>query len=128
MSVAEQRVVISKDTDFYYSHVLHNRPWKLLLVRTGNIRARELKELFERQLPAIAHALETNSLVEVSIRREGSRLVPEPLDIERDEKGWPRAFSELAGSAPDFDLGDSGGGPRASAIPSGWPTGGPGRT
>jgi len=46
------------------------------------------------------------STAEVSIRREGARLVLEPLDIERDEKGWPRAFWELAGSAPDFDLGD----------------------
>jgi hypothetical protein len=46
------------------------------------------------------------STAEVSIRREGVRLVLEPLDIERDEKGWPRAFWDLAASAPDFDLGD----------------------
>ena len=46
------------------------------------------------------------STSEVSIRREGSSLVIEPLEIERDEKGWPRAFWELAGSSPDFDLGD----------------------
>ena len=65
LSFTEQRVVISKDTDFYYSHVLHQRPWKLLLVRTGNIRTRELKELFERQLPAIIQALESHSLVEL---------------------------------------------------------------
>ena len=65
LSVADQRVVISKDTDFYYSHVLQQRPWKLLLVRTGNIRTRELKELFQRQLPAIVQALENNSLVEL---------------------------------------------------------------
>jgi len=65
LSVTEQRVVISKDTDFYYSHVLQQRPWKLLLVRTGNIRTRELKELFQRQLPAIVHALESHSLVEL---------------------------------------------------------------
>ena len=65
LSVTEQRVVISKDTDFYYSHVLHQRPWKLLLVRTGNIRARDLQELFQRQLPAIVQALENNSLVEL---------------------------------------------------------------
>ena len=65
LSVTDQRVVISKDTDFYYSHVLHQRPWKLLLVRTGNIRTRELKELFQRQLPAIVQALETHSLVEL---------------------------------------------------------------
>jgi len=65
LSVTDTRVVISKDTDFYYSHVLHDRPWKLRLVRTGNIRARDLKELFQRQLPAILEALENNSLVEL---------------------------------------------------------------
>jgi hypothetical protein len=48
------------------------------------------------------------STAEVSIRREGACLVLEPLDIERDEKGWPRAFWKLGGSAPDFDLGDRG--------------------
>ena len=65
LSVTDQRVVITKDTDFHYSHVLHRRPWKLLLVRTGNIRTRELKELFERELPAIVQALEAHSLVEL---------------------------------------------------------------
>jgi len=65
LSVTDQRVVVSKDTDFYYSHLLYQRPYKLLLVRTGNVRARELKELFERQLPAIVRALEYNSLVEL---------------------------------------------------------------
>jgi predicted nuclease of predicted toxin-antitoxin system len=65
LSAREQRVVISKDTDFYYSHLLHQRPYKLLLVRTGNIRTRELKELFQRQLPAIVQALVNNSLVEL---------------------------------------------------------------
>jgi predicted nuclease of predicted toxin-antitoxin system len=65
LSVTDQRVVISKDTDFYYSHVLHQRPWKLLLVRTGNIRTRQLRELFARQMPAIVQALETHSLVEL---------------------------------------------------------------
>jgi predicted nuclease of predicted toxin-antitoxin system len=65
LSAREQRVVVSKDTDFYYSHLLHQRPYKLLLVRTGNIRTRELKELFQRQLPAIVQALANNSLVEM---------------------------------------------------------------
>jgi hypothetical protein len=46
------------------------------------------------------------STPEVSIRRDGSSLVMEPVEIERDEKGWPRALWELAGSAPDFELGD----------------------
>lgn len=44
LSVSEQRVVISKDTDFYYSHVLYGRLYKLLLIRTGNIGVRDLCE------------------------------------------------------------------------------------
>ena len=56
----ERRVVISKDTDFYYSHLLHQRPWKLILVRTGNIGVRELNALFAKHLAAILSALEHN--------------------------------------------------------------------
>ena len=65
LSLNEQRVLITKDTDFYYSHLLHQKPWKLLLVRTGNIRTRDLKALFERHLTAIVAALEQSSLVEL---------------------------------------------------------------
>ena len=36
VSLDDQRVVISKDADFFYSHVLQGRPWKLVLVKTGN--------------------------------------------------------------------------------------------
>ena len=64
-SLREQRVVITRDTDFYHSHLLHGQPWKLLLVRTGNIRTRELRQLFEQRLPAIIIALEQSSLVEL---------------------------------------------------------------
>lgn len=65
LSLRDQRIVVTKDADFYHSHLLRGEPWKLLLVRTGNIRARELKELFQRHLPAIEAALNQNSLVEL---------------------------------------------------------------
>jgi predicted nuclease of predicted toxin-antitoxin system len=65
LSLKEQRVVVTKDSDFYHSHLLHGKPWKLLLIRTGNIRTRELKRLFQEHLPAIVTALEQNSLVEL---------------------------------------------------------------
>lgn len=65
LSLDEQRVVVSKDSDFFYSHRLHGRPWKLLLVKTGNISTRDLRDLFERNLPAIAAAFQTHTLVEV---------------------------------------------------------------
>ena len=65
LSFDEERVVVSKDTDFFYSHLLHRRPWKLLLVKTGNISTRDLRALFQRNLPAIEAALQTHTLVEL---------------------------------------------------------------
>ncbi len=64
LSLRELRVLVTKDSDFYYSHLLLGKPWKLLLVRTGNIRTREIKALFSTHLASIVAALETNSLVE----------------------------------------------------------------
>ena len=65
LSQRDERVLISKDTDFYYSHLLEGRPFKLVLVRTGNLRLRELKGLFAARLPEIVQALATHSLVEL---------------------------------------------------------------
>jgi predicted nuclease of predicted toxin-antitoxin system len=65
MAIDEDRVVVSKDTDFFYSHVAHGRPNKLLLVKTGNISTRDLCDLFERNVTLIKSALQTHSLVEI---------------------------------------------------------------
>ena len=65
LSLRQQRIVVTKDSDFYHSHLLRGEPWKLLLVCTGNIRTRELKQLFQQHLPAIEAALDRNSLVEL---------------------------------------------------------------
>jgi virulence-associated protein VagC len=43
---------------------------------------------------------------EVAIHREGKRIVLEPLEIERDKNGWPLALWQLAGAAPELDLGE----------------------
>jgi predicted nuclease of predicted toxin-antitoxin system len=65
VSVAEQRVVVTKDTDFYFSHLLHGRPWKLVLVRTGNLGLQATKQMFQTHLTAIEAALQTCTLVEL---------------------------------------------------------------
>ena len=65
LSLDGQRIVVSKDTDFFYSHLLQGRPWKLLLVRAGNISARDLKDLFARNLTLIEAALQACTLVEI---------------------------------------------------------------
>jgi predicted nuclease of predicted toxin-antitoxin system len=64
-SVDEQRIVISKDSDFFYSHLVLGRPWKLVLVKTGNMSTGELCSLFERHLSEIEAALEQHTLVEI---------------------------------------------------------------
>ncbi len=48
ISVREERVVISKDSDFVYSHVLQGPPWKLLLIKTGNMSSQDLRALLGR--------------------------------------------------------------------------------
>lgn len=65
LSFREQRAVVTRDTDFYHSHLLFGGPWKLLLIRSGSIRTRDLKALLQQHLPAIVAALENNSLVEL---------------------------------------------------------------
>jgi predicted nuclease of predicted toxin-antitoxin system len=65
ISLDEQRVVISKDSDFFYSHLVLGRPWKLILVKTGNMSTAELCALFERHLAEIEAALEQHTLVEL---------------------------------------------------------------
>lgn len=74
LSIKESRVVISKDTDFYYSHLLHRKPFKLLLIRTGNLGTKNLKILFERNLDDILLLLGNNTLVELDQR--SARVVP----------------------------------------------------
>jgi predicted nuclease of predicted toxin-antitoxin system len=65
ISVREHRIVVTKDSDFFYSHVLHGHPWKLLLIKTGNISAQDLCALLERNLPTLETVFQTYTLVEI---------------------------------------------------------------
>ena len=65
LSLTEHRVVVSKDSDFYNSHLVLGRPWRLLLVRTGNISTADLCNLIESNIGSIESALESYSIVEI---------------------------------------------------------------
>jgi len=65
ISIQQERVVVTKDSDFYHSHLLQGRPWKLVFVKTGNMTLKATKEIFRNHLPAIGKALDTCSLVEL---------------------------------------------------------------
>ena len=46
----ENRIVISKDSDFLDNYILDGSPKKLLIFSTGNINNRNLIQLFEKNL------------------------------------------------------------------------------
>jgi predicted nuclease of predicted toxin-antitoxin system len=62
----EQRVVVTKDADFVNSFTLYHRPYKLLLVSTGNIKNAELERLFLLNIQQIAMAFEEHDFVELN--------------------------------------------------------------
>ncbi len=66
ISMAEQRVVITKDADFVNSFLLSGVPYKLLLVSTGNMNNRSLEDIFSKNLSAIVGALELYEFVEIT--------------------------------------------------------------
>lgn len=59
-------IVITKDIDFYDSHLINNIPEKLLLITTGNIKNRQLMDLFRRNFQEIINLFEYCNLVEMS--------------------------------------------------------------
>ena len=66
ISLAEQRIVISKDSDFYDRYLAKQEPYKLLYLTTGNIRNKDLIELFDKNLLLIIHSLQNGSVIELN--------------------------------------------------------------
>lgn len=66
LSLREQRVVISKDSDFFDRYFEKTEPWKLLYLTVGNIRNSDLLQLFRNNMPAIEHELTHAGVVEMN--------------------------------------------------------------
>ncbi len=66
LSISQQRIVISKDSDFYDSYFNKFEPHKLIFLTTGNIRTNDLLEIFEKNLDDILLAIQDNSVVEIT--------------------------------------------------------------
>ena len=65
LSVGEKRVLVTKDADFVNSFMVSKRPYKLLLVSTGNIDNRTLEALFAKNLAYLAELFEEHDYVEL---------------------------------------------------------------
>ena len=66
ISLAENRIVITKDYDFMDSYILMKIPKKLLIVTTGNIKNKQMLELLENNWELIIKLFETCNLVELN--------------------------------------------------------------
>lgn len=53
VAAREGRVVITKDSDFLNSHLLSKQPARLLLLTTGNIKNRQLLDLFRQTIETV---------------------------------------------------------------------------
>lgn len=65
LALRENRILVTKDSDFVSSHLVNQQPPKLLLVTTGNMGNADLERLVERNLNAIESALESSAFVEL---------------------------------------------------------------
>ena len=67
LSIKEQYIVVTKDSDFVGSFFLSREPWKLLLVSTGNIANAELEALFVASLERLVQGFEVFDFIEINL-------------------------------------------------------------
>jgi predicted nuclease of predicted toxin-antitoxin system len=65
LSIAEERIVITKDSDFVDSFLTIRQPYKLLLVSTGNIKNSDLEAIFAANLPQVVDLLSQHNYIEI---------------------------------------------------------------
>jgi predicted nuclease of predicted toxin-antitoxin system len=66
IAAAENRIVITKDYDFVDSYILRKMPEKLLIITTGNIKNKQMFDLWRNNWELIVHLFETCDLVELN--------------------------------------------------------------
>ena len=66
ISIKEERILISKDSDFYHSFLLKREPYKVLLVRVGNLSKNNLNNLIVDNLEIIVNYFQIGSMVEIT--------------------------------------------------------------
>jgi len=66
ISLRERRVVVTKDADFVNAFTLFRKPYKLLLVATGNINNTDLEKLFFDNIEQIVDAFERHRFIEIN--------------------------------------------------------------
>lgn len=66
LSMHEERIVISKDADFYNTYTARQEPYKLVYLTIGNLNNQALLALFAKNLAHLEAVLERSSVVEMN--------------------------------------------------------------
>ncbi|WP_026951383.1 DUF5615 family PIN-like protein [Algoriphagus mannitolivorans] len=59
----QEAILVTKDFDFYHSFLQGRNPRKLILVKLGNMKIRELRSYFRKNLPKIIELFVTTSMI-----------------------------------------------------------------
>ncbi len=65
LSVNEQWIVVTKDSDFYHSFLIKKEPYKLIFVRVGNMGLDEMRQFFRNNIHSIIELISKGSLIEL---------------------------------------------------------------
>ena len=65
LSIEQQWIIVTKDSDFYHSFLIKKEPYKLIFVRVGNMGLEELKQFFRKNIHFIIELIEKGNLVEL---------------------------------------------------------------
>ena len=66
ISIQQERIVITKDADFVDSFMTIQKPYKLLLITTGNIRNSELEEIISKNLETLVDLFRDRDYIEIN--------------------------------------------------------------
>ncbi len=66
ISVEEQRILITKDSDFFDSLIIRNEPYKLILVKLGNTSKKELIQFFKDRFGDIIEKIKAENMILLS--------------------------------------------------------------
>jgi predicted nuclease of predicted toxin-antitoxin system len=61
----DERIVITKDEDFFNAYIFQKEPYKLIFLTTGNIKNRQLLDLFRANFDHIVDLMEKHDVVEL---------------------------------------------------------------
>ena len=65
ISLREKRIVVTKDGELVDSFFIQGKPYKLLLVSTGNIKNADLENIILQNIEHMAKAFEQHSFIEI---------------------------------------------------------------